>query len=138
MSRFLATGAVGFMGSHLVDLLLAEGHSVVILDALSWGADLQNIPADVKIVGGLPGQMVGDVPDARCVLVVGDVSDAKLVAKLVDLVDGVFHLAAQTHVDRSYGDVLPFVNSNVVGAYAVLEALRSSKRKIRCVFVSTD
>jgi dTDP-glucose 4,6-dehydratase len=56
----------------------------------------------------------------------------------VEMTDATFHLASQTHVDRSYGDVLPFVNSNVVGAYAVLEAVRSAKRRVRCVFMSTD
>ena len=136
--RFLVSGACGFIGSSLTDLLLEKGHDVLILDALSWGANLKNLPPDVKVVGGLNGQMVNDIPSGRCVLVVGDVSDAKLVKNLVELVDGVYHLAAQTHVDRSYGDVLPFVNSNVVGSYAMLEAVRASKYRIRCVFVSTD
>lgn len=132
------TGGCGFIGSHLVDLLLSKGHRVVVLDALSYGSDVRNLPEDVKIYGGISGQMAGDIPSDRLVLVVGDVADAKLVGRLVDLTDAVFHLAAQTHVDRSYGDVLPFVNSNVVGAYAVLEAVRSRRRPVRCVFMSTD
>lgn len=138
MGRVLVTGGCGFIGSHLVDLLLARGQKVVILDALSFGSDLRNLPSDLKVIGGIPGQMAGEIPDGRLVLVVGDVSDARLVARLVGLTDSVFHLAAQTHVDRSYGDVLPFVNSNIVGAYAVLEAVRGAKRRLRCVFMSTD
>jgi dTDP-glucose 4,6-dehydratase len=138
MSRLLCTGGAGFIGSHLVDLLLTEGDDVIVLDALSFGSDIRNLPADIKIVGGISGQMVTEIPKGRCVLVVGDVSDARLVQRLVDMVNGVYHLAAQTHVDRSYGDVLPFVNSNVVGAYAVLEAVRSAKHRVRCVFMSTD
>ena len=137
-NRILVTGGCGFIGSHLVDLLLERGYDVVVLDALSFGSDIRNLPEDVVIVGGISGQMITEVPRGRCVLVVGDVSDARLVRKLVDASAGVFHLAAQSHVDRSYGDVLPFVNANVVGAYAVLEALRSAKYRIRCVFVSTD
>lgn len=136
--RALVTGGCGFIGSHLVDLLLSRGDTVVVLDALSFGSDVGNLPADLRLVGGLPGQMAGGVPAGRLVLVVGDVSDAGLVSRLVDGADAVYHLASQTHVDRSYGDVLPFVNSNVVGAYAVLEAVRSAKRRVRCVFMSTD
>ncbi len=138
MSRFLCTGGAGFIGSHLVDLLLNKGHQVLILDAFSWGSNLKNLPATTRIIGGISGQMVNEVPDGDCVLVIGDVADARLVKQLVNLCDGVFHLAAQTHVDRSYGDILPFVNSNAVGAYAVLEAVRTARQRIRCVFVSTD
>lgn len=136
--RFLVTGGCGFIASHLVDLLLTGGHDVIILDALSFGSNLDNLPNDLKIVGGIPSQMVSDIPDGHVVLVVGDVADVRLVQRLVNMSSGVFHLAAQTHVDRSYGDVLPFVNSNVVGAYAVLEAMRKATYKKRCVFVSTD
>ena len=136
--RVLVTGGAGFIGSHLVDLLLESSFDVLILDALSWGSNLKNLPPDTKIVGGISGQMVSEVPEGPCVLVVGDVADAKLVGALVNVTSGVFHLAAQSHVDRSYGDVLPFVNSNMVGAYAVLEAVRAAKHKPRCVFVSTD
>lgn len=138
MARFLVTGGCGFIGSNLIDLLLKKKSEVIVLDALSFGSDVRNLPEDVKIVGGISGQMVTEIPRGRCVLVVGDVADAHLVQRLVDVTDGVFHLAAQTHVDRSYGDVLPFVNSNVVGAYSVLEAVRSAKHKVRCIFMSTD
>lgn len=138
MVRVLVTGGCGFIGSHLVDVLLENGYDALVLDALSWGSNLENLPKDLKVVGGIPSQMVSEVPDGRVVLVVGDVADAKLVQRLVNLCDGIFALAAQTHVDRSYGDVLPFVNSNVIGAYSVLEAIRSAERRKRCVFVSTD
>jgi dTDP-D-glucose 4,6-dehydratase/intein/homing endonuclease len=109
----------------------------VVLDALSFGSDVRNLPEGTKIVGGLGRQRVGGLPPVDCVLVVGDVSDAGLVSELVAGTDVCFHLAAQTHVDRSYGDVRPFVDSNVVGSYAVLEAFRAHPGK-RLVFMSTD
>jgi dTDP-glucose 4,6-dehydratase len=137
MARFLVTGGCGFIGSHLVDLLLSKGHKVVVLDALSFGSDVRNLPEGVKIVGGLGRQRVSGLPAADCVLVVGDVSDAGLVSELVAGTDACFHLAAQTHVDRSYGDVRPFVDSNVVGSWAVLEAFRAHPTK-RLLFMSTD
>ena len=141
MGRILVTGGCGFIGSHLVDLLASKGHKVVILDALSYGANVRNVERlgrdAFRIVGGLTGQRVGGLPDADCVLVIGDVADADLVKDLVDRTDACFHLAAQSHVDRSYGDVRPFVDSNVVGSYSVLEAFRGHPSK-RLVFVSTD
>lgn len=138
MPRFLVTGGAGFIGSHLVDHLLDKPSTqVVILDNLSYGSDLHNLPQDLKIVGGLSGTRGGSLPKADCLLVVGDVADQKLVETLVAQTDACFHLAAESHVDRSYGDVRPFVDSNVVGSYSVLEAFRNHPRK-RLVFMSTD
>lgn len=136
--RFLVTGGCGFIGSHLVDLLLAYGHKVVVLDALSWGSNVYNLPKH-KLIGGISGQRVPMMPKDDLVLMVGDVADAELVKSVVGEIapDGIFHLAAQTHVDRSYGDVRPFVDSNMVGAYAILEAVREYQG-IRVVFMSTD
>lgn len=136
-SRVLVTGGCGFIGSHLVYLLLSKGHKVVVLDALSFGSDVRNLPEYVKIVGGLGRQRIGGLPNDDCVLVIGDVSDAATVNELVSETDACVHLAAQTHVDRSYGDVRSFVDSNVVGSYSILEAFRNNLGK-RLVFMSTD
>lgn len=108
-----------------------------MLDALSFGADVRNLPGKIKIFGAVGSQRAGELPDDGCLLVVGDVSDSALVLDLVNKTDACFHLAAQTHVDRSYGDVRPFVDSNVLGSYAVLEAFRVNPTK-RLVFMSTD
>lgn len=138
MGRFLVTGGCGFIGSHLVDLLLDYGHKVVVLDALSWGSNIYNLPKH-KLIGGISGQRIPMMPKDDLVVMVGDVADAELVKNVVGEVapDGIFHLAAQTHVDRSYGDVKPFVDSNMVGAYSVLEAVREYPG-VRLVFMSTD
>jgi len=137
MGKYLVTGGAGFIGSHLVDDLLADRNQVVVLDALSFGADVRNLPEKTKIFGAVGRQRAGKLPSENCLLVVGDVSDAELVLDLVSQTDACFHLAAQTHVDRSYGDVRPFVDSNVIGSYAVLEAFRKQPDK-RLVFMSTD
>lgn len=129
------TGACGFIGSHVVDLFLARGDRVVVLDCLSYGADVRNLPPH-EIVGGISPHRIGTLPDAPCVLVVGDVSDEHLVRDLAERTDGCVALAAQTHVDRSYGDVRPFVMSNVVGSYSVLEAYRAVRKRL--VLMSTD
>lgn len=135
MARVLVTGACGFIGSHVVDALLARGDRVVVLDCLSYGADIKNLPSPV-IVGGLSTYRIDCIPDAPCVLVIGDVANERLVKTLVERTDGGLHLAAETHVDRSYGDVRPFVMSNVVGSYAILEAYRTLKKRL--VLMSTD
>lgn len=137
MNKFLVTGGAGFIGSHLVKALISRGDQVVVLDALSWGANVDNLPKGTVIVGGLNGQMIQDLPEASCVLVIGDVANAKLTAELVGKTDAGLHMAAETHVDRSYGDVLPFVQSNMVGAYSILEAYRNAPGK-RLMFMSTD
>lgn len=138
MGTFLVTGGCGFIGSHLVDLLLDYGHKVVVLDALSWGSNIYNLRRH-KLVGGISGQRVPLLPKDDLVVMVGDVADAELVKNVVGEIapDGIFHLAAQTHVDRSYGDVKSFVDSNMVGAYSVLEAVREYSGA-RLVFMSTD
>lgn len=135
MAKILVTGACGFIGSHVVDALIARGDRVVVLDCLSYGANIANLPKPV-VVGGISSYHVNVLPDAPCVLVIGDVANERLVRTLVEKTDGGLHLAAETHVDRSYGDVRPFVMSNVVGSYAILEAYRAVKKRL--VIMSTD
>lgn len=135
MAKILVTGACGFIGSHVVDALIARGDRVVVLDCLSYGANIANLPKPV-VVGGISSYHVNVLPDAPCVLVIGDVANEHLVRTLVEKTDGGLHLAAETHVDRSYGDVRPFVMSNVVGSYAILEAYRAVKKRL--VIMSTD
>ena len=105
MARYLVTGGCGFIGSHLVDSLLAAGHSVRVLDDLSTGKQA-NIP-------------VQDVE-----LLVGDVSDAQAVMRAMTGMDGCFHLAAVASVQRSSEEWLAVHRVNVTGTIAVLEAAR--------------
>lgn len=129
--RFLVSGGAGFIGSSLIDLLLEKGHDVLILDALSWGANLKNLPPDVKVVGGLNGQMVNDIPSGRCVLVVGDVSDAKLVKNLVELVDGVYHLAAQSVLP----DTVVYINNGqYIRVTTISELFGEMSKKNQIIF----
>lgn len=135
MSRWLISGAAGFIGSHVVDQLLARGDEVVILDCLSYGADLKNLPPH-EIVSGISHYKVKNLPKHPCVLVIGDITNEYLVMELASRTDGCIALAAETHVDRSYGDVKPFVMSNVVGAYVMLEAYRVERKRL--VLLATD
>ena len=101
---WLVTGGCGFIGSHLVDLLLARGDAVRVLDDLSTGrrANL----------------------DPRAELIVGDVADPDLVGRAAAGVDGIFHLAAVASVQRGNEDWLGTHRTNLTGTVAVLDAAR--------------
>lgn len=117
----LITGGAGYIGSHLADRLLADGHSVVALDDLSTGR-LENIAHH------------RDNP--RFAWVQGDVCDAALVSRLVERCDAVFHLAAVVGVSRVVRDPLRCAQVNVAGTEAVLAAAFAHRRRV--VFASSS
>src|SRR5215217_3479112 len=117
--RLLVTGGAGFIGANFVHSAVPE-HQVTVLDALTYAGSRESL-APVE-------------DDIR--LVQGDITDADLVSKLVAEADAVVHFAAETHVDNALADPEPFVHSNVVGTYAVLEAAR--KHDVRLHHISTD
>ncbi|MBI5607676.1 MAG: dTDP-glucose 4,6-dehydratase [Deltaproteobacteria bacterium] len=110
----LITGAAGFIGSNLVHRLLHldDRVRIVAFDKLTYAGSLDNL--------------VGAAPD-RYTFVQGDICDATLVAKLIreHQIDTILHLAAESHVDRSIDGPAAFVQTNVVGTYAMLEAART-------------
>ncbi|MCW8086961.1 NAD-dependent epimerase/dehydratase family protein [Sabulicella glaciei] len=106
MALYLVTGGAGFIGSHLIDALLAQGHGVRVLDDLSTGQR-----------GNL---------DGRAELVIGDVADAALVRRATEGTAGVFHLAAIASVQRSNEDWCGTHRTNLSGTVAVLDAARSA------------
>jgi UDP-glucose 4-epimerase len=107
MPSWLVTGGCGFIGSHLVEALLARGDRVRVLDDLSSGKR-ENIP-----------------PSAE--LVIGDVADRDLVARAVDGVDGIFHLAAIASVQRSSEDWLGCHRTNLTGSITVFDCARRAR-----------
>jgi len=119
VARYLVTGGAGFIGSHLVDALLARGDQVVVLDDLSSG-HRSNLPPDVPLIEG-------------------DVADLVAVQRAIDGVDGCFHLAAIASVQRSNEDWLGTHRTNLTGTIAVLEAARraANGRPIPVVYASS-
>lgn len=107
MATYLVTGGCGFIGSHLADALVAEGHSVRILDDLSTGKRA-NAPREAEVI-------------------VGDVADAKLVREALSGCAGCFHLAAVASVQRGNEDWLGTHAANLTGTIAVLDAARAAK-----------
>lgn len=120
--RLLVTGGAGFIGANFVHATLRERPHVrmTILDALTYAGSPESLPA------------AGD----SLRLVEGDVTDAILVDELVADADAVVHFAAETHVDNALADPEPFVRTNIVGTFTVLEAVR--RQRVRLHHVSTD
>ena len=120
--RLLVTGGAGFIGANFVHTTVREHpeDTVTVLDAMTYAASRESL-APVE-------------NDIR--LVQGDVTDAELVARLVAESDAVVHFAAETHVDNSLADPASFVRANVIGTFAILEAVR--EHGVRLHHVSTD
>ena len=107
MAEFLVTGGAGFIGSNLVDALLAVGHGVRVLDNLSMGKR-SNLRLD----------------NPRLRFIEGDVADAEVVAQAVAGCAGVAHLAAVASVQASVDDPVSTHQSNFIGTLNVCEAMR--------------
>lgn len=134
--NILITGGAGFIGSHLVRLLVNKypEYRIINLDALTYAGNLDNLK---------------DVEDKENYLFIkGDICDYDMVSSLFDdyQVDGVIHLAAESHVDRSIKDPFTFAKTNVMGTLTLLQAARqawldpSKPKNAECRFyhVSTD
>ena len=120
--RLLVTGGAGFIGSNFVGLALQQASttSVTVLDALTYA-----------------GSRAALAPVAdRIELIQGDIADSDLVDRLVGAADAVVHFAAETHVDNALANPQPFVHSNILGTYAILEAVR--RHGVRLHHISTD
>jgi dTDP-glucose 4,6-dehydratase len=122
MTRVLVTGGAGFIGANFVRYTVEHRPevSVTVVDALTYAANLQSL---------------ADVVD-RIEFVQGDVADADLMDRLVAAADVVVHFAAESHNDNSLRNPAPFVHTNVVGTFTVLEAVR--RHGVRLHHISTD
>jgi dTDP-glucose 4,6-dehydratase len=121
--RVLVTGGCGFIGSNFVHYVVdnhPETH-VTVLDALTYAGNLDNIAG---------------LPDDRVDFVHGDIRDAELLHKLVPGHDAIVHYAAESHNDNSIANPEPFVSTNVVGTFRLLEAARECG--VRYHHISTD
>lgn len=120
--RLLVTGGAGFIGANFVHSTVGEhpDSAVTVLDALTYAGSRESLAS------------LGD----RIRLIEGDITDDALVDRLVAECDAVVHFAAETHVDNSLADPAPFLRSNVMGTFSVLEAIR--RHRVRLHHVSTD
>ena len=116
MKKILITGGAGFIGSHVLRRFVTKypNYHIYNLDALTYAGNLENI-ADIQ-----------DAPNYT--FVKGDIVDADFIDQLFTThqFDGVLHLAAESHVDRSITDPLAFVKTNVIGTMNLLNAAKKT------------
>lgn len=123
MKKLLVTGGAGFIGSNFVRYVYKQRPDwhITVLDKLTYAGDKKNLDGlDTK----------------RVVLVQGDICDEELVDKLVGEADAAVHFAAESHNDNSLISPRPFLESNIIGTYTLIEAAR--KHNTRFHHISTD
>ncbi len=122
MASLLVTGGAGFIGSNFVRYAVAHtDHHVTVLDALTYAGNRESL-------AGLPRD--------RVTFVHGDIADADVVDPLVRQSDAIVHYAAESHNDNSLDDPSPFIQTNLVGTFVLLEAAR--RHGTRFHHISTD
>lgn len=111
--KILVTGGAGFIGSAVIRLAVARGHSLVNVDALTYAACLDNVAS------------VADSP--LYAFEQADIRDSKALKHILEThkPDAIMHLAAESHVDRSIDGPGAFIETNITGTYTLLEAARS-------------
>lgn len=116
-ATYLVTGGAGFIGSHLCDSLVRQGHAVRVLDDLSTGRR-ENLPAGVELIEG-------------------DVADRAAMQAAVAGVDGCFHLAAIASVARGVEDWLGTHRTNLTGTLMLFDTVRRERKGVPVVYASS-
>ena len=121
--KLLVTGGAGFIGSNFVHYITKErpDWQVTVLDAITYAGDEKNLK---------------DLNHEKVKLVVGNICDEALVDKLVSETDAVVHYAAESHNDNSLNNPRPFLDTNILGTYTLIEAARKHKKRFH--HISTD
>lgn len=123
--NIFVTGGLGFIGSNLVKLLLTKGYKVIVIDFMGIGSNKKNLEKHKKLI-----------------LKKLDINKTTIIKNYIKKYkpDYIFNLAAETHVDRSIINPKPFVNSNFLGTFNLIETIRNLKlkKKFKFIHVSTD
>ena len=129
MKKVIVTGGMGFIGSNLVKFLLKKKYFVINIDKISYSANSYNVKNLNK--------------NKNYVFCKIDLNNKQKIIKILNKYKpiGIFNLAAETHVDRSIDDPSPFINSNILGTFNLLETIKKYfkyKKNFKIVHVSTD
>ena len=118
MSRIIVTGGLGFIGSEFVNYVMEnKTHDVVVLDKMTYAANIDNIKNEFHLIKK-------DI----CDVTQDDLGDY----------DYIVNFAAETHVDNSISNGRPFVETNVMGTFNLLEVARKNKNLKKFLQISTD
>jgi len=120
--KILVTGGLGFIGSNFILQILDKlpEHNIINLDAEIHGSNLQSLSTIEKY--------------DNYQYVKGNITDSTIVNKFVQECDVVINFAAESHVDRSISNAKPFIDSNIVGTFTILESIRKFEKKIITYF----
>ena len=122
MKNVLVTGGLGFIGSRLSNILRNEGNKVVVFDKQTYAAnDPSVLHKDIKLI-------IGDICDYY---------DFKSVLAK-EKFDWIIHTAAESHVDNSIESSKAFIDTNVMGTYTVLDAIKNVSPTTKIIYMSTD
>ena len=124
MKTVIVTGGLGFIGSNLIKILNKKKYFIINIDKTTYAANFKNIPIDIK----------------NYKFYKQDINDKKFFKKILQIYNPsiIFNLAAETHVDRSIESPGDFINTNVLGVFSILEALREYKQNTKLIHISTD
>ena len=124
--RILVTGGLGFIGSNFIHYIYEnfQDYEIINLDAGLIGSNKQNL----KQIENSERYQFFD----------GNINDKSLIEKIIPQVDGVINFAAESHVDRSILDSKPFLESNIMGVYTILDVIRYKNPKCKFLQISTD
>ena len=124
MYSIIVTGGLGFIGSNLIKLLEKKNYYIINIDKINYSSNVKNIPDNIQ----------------NYKFYKEDINNRTAIKNIINKYNPkiIYNLAAETHVDRSIDDPKNFINSNILGIYNLLEVIRSLKKKIKFIQISTD
>ena len=123
--NILVTGGLGFIGSNFI-LHLIQNHT-----------DIKIINIDAEVLGSNKKNL-SNLKNKNYKYFKGNITNKKLLEKLIPRVDSVINFAAESHVDRSISDSEPFLKSNILGVYSILDIIRKNSKNTKFLQISTD
>ena len=124
MKKVIVTGGLGFIGSNLIRILNKKKFFIINIDKISYASNKKNIPANIK----------------NYKFYKENINNKHFIINILKKYQPslIFNLAAETHVDKSIDGPKNFINSNILGVFNLLEAIRAYKKKIKLIHISTD
>ena len=122
MTKMLITGGAGFIGANFVHYTVQNhpNYDITVIDKLTYAGNVDSLNGILDKIN----------------FVTGDICDRELMDKLISETDIVIHFAAESHNDNSLKDPWPFINTNIIGTYQILEAIRKYDKRLH--HISTD
>ena len=124
MKKVIVTGGLGFIGSNLIKILNQKKIFIINIDKVSYASNKKNIPTNIQ----------------NYKFYKENINNKNFIIRILEKYRPslVFNLAAETHVDKSIDGPKSFINSNILGVFNLLEAIRMYNKKLKLINVSTD